>query len=185
MPLSLRRKSYDICVMSISVHVPAKEALNSGLFGLLGDALVQMVQTTDYAMVDKFSRLVQDSSAPPWVKWRFSGKLGDLKCHVQYIENWRNRFRALWLWNNLEEFEDLETPPRRDIWPEYRPSEGEFVLISLLGEPTKDHPWVKRVFSLMPEIRTTVMFRHCTLNCGRPFSGDEIGTVEYIQYTDS
>lgn len=55
-----QRSRLDIAMAGVSLHITREVALRSGLFGLLGDAPVQMVDVDDEARLREFQALYRE-----------------------------------------------------------------------------------------------------------------------------
>lgn len=187
-----------VVMESITVHATNESALQSELFGLMGDAPVQLIDPRDTELLVKYQKFMnkaesdgidQDPKARGWLD-RFINRpwavgLEDCKQHYQTIEVWR-----LWLQGQKANFEDIPNPV--DIWDgprvhddrtldmldpetyslfEWEEDDGGYWVDVTTFRPNERHPWVQEILACLPPFRPRVMIRHCASpDCVEPES---------------
>lgn len=136
-----------VTVMAVSLHIDYKAALKSGLFGLLGDAPVQMVDINDLDRLGKFEALFDKYALgrerEPKVA-RFFHMFKD--CNFQNeVDRWKMKaedliFRAMW----------------------QQAQDGVDALSQL---PDESHPLAKDLRNYAQRLRPQAMIRLCGDEC--------------------
>ena len=159
-------RTLDVAIVAVSLHITRDEALKSGLFGLLGDAPVQMVDVKDTDRLGQFENLFQAHALEkePGVQALF-GELGSSR-FLGAVELWTREAEwlilgAMWRCARDDKEELLGDPEY--AWTPYL-LEREIILMSKYL-PNESHPWVKRSRQLMPKLRPRIMVRCCTNQC--------------------
>lgn len=177
-PLLEDRKDYLVCLKMVSIHVPMARALDSGLFGRLGEEPIQCVDAFDQDTIRKYQQLWTLAAPPEDREPAEFFELVTTNRLRERIQQWSEAVEKLWLWNKYFQAQDEEFPEIGDpdaIW--LRPpdddedDEDSDPFSSGVGPrytPNKDHPWVKEILAEMPRFRPTIMFRHCVLKCWLP-----------------
>ncbi|KAB8228907.1 2EXR domain-containing protein [Aspergillus alliaceus] len=157
----------DIAMAAVSLHITRKAALRSGLFGLLGDAPVQMVDVDNKARLREFQALFREHALEkePAVQTLF--ELFISPRFQTAVEAWKRQAEWLilaFMWQSAREenLDILGTNPG-SAWVPYLP-EQEYIWMSrfLLNEK---HAWVKQARQSMPKLRLRIMVRYCTNEC--------------------
>lgn len=163
-----RQLRLDVTMVAVSLHIPREAALNSGLFGLLGDAPVQMVDVGDHIALREFEALFRQHALDkePAVQTLF-----DLFTSSRFetaVETWVKQAEwclLLGMWWYARE--DIGPNPG-SAWipylPEYYMTEKKrFYMSQFL--PNEKHPWLKEVRQSMPKLRPRIMVRYCYNMC--------------------
>jgi hypothetical protein len=153
----------NIAMAAVSLHIPKEVALRSGLFGLLGDAPVQMVDVGDHVALWKFQTLFRQyaSDKEPAVQTLF-----DLFTSSRFeaaVKTWVGQAE----WCILQEMWRLSRsdlgPNPGSTWIPYLPDIVYFSMSEYL--PDESHPWVKEARQTMPRLRPRIMVRYCSNEC--------------------
>lgn len=163
-----------VCLRVVSIHAPLQPAIDSGLFGHLGEERITLVAATDTERKEQYRAF-----------WQKHGRRPDL-----------NPYRFFYKWCQQDEWAREETaglelqwlvarwlkvvknsiPGAATVWQK-KPSDGDTdyyqSIFSALDKeelmktwtPNREHPWVKASSATLPQIRPTVMFRLCTYDC--------------------
>jgi hypothetical protein len=157
----------DIAMAAVSLHIPREAALRSGLFGLLGDAPVQMVDVGDEARLREFQALFREhtSEKEPAVQALFEAFTSSR--FQTAVEAWKRQaewilFAYMWQRARMDNVDILGTDPG-SAWVPYL-SEQEFLRMSEYM-PDEEHPWVKQARQSAPKLRPRIMVRYCTNEC--------------------
>ncbi|UKZ59239.1 uncharacterized protein TrAtP1_000557 [Trichoderma atroviride] len=167
----------NITMAAVSLHITRNAVLRSGLFGLLGDAPVQMVDFDDDNRLGQFHELFKQNAMDeePEVPILF-----DTFQTFQFrtaVEMWTRQ--AEWMifacmWQRAQQpiytkgsetsiyIDEIGTKPSLAWLPELL----EKVSIDMdEHSPNMDHPWVKKAFRIAPRLRPQIMVRYCTKKC--------------------
>ncbi|KAH8774468.1 hypothetical protein F5883DRAFT_546874 [Diaporthe sp. PMI_573] len=156
-------QSYMLCVYRpISIHATREDAVRSGLFSLLGEERVVLVDAADDARIrlfDDFNRLHGSSkdaqTAYFFQRWRDLGA-EFLKENIQF-------WQTDWLYcesvvaSPSWEKEDLDA-----VWTFIRSKDAG---VPSTWIPDWDHEWVKKTLQELPHFRSVYMMRLCTEGC--------------------
>ncbi|OGM48723.1 hypothetical protein ABOM_002037 [Aspergillus bombycis] len=159
----------DVAMVAISLHITREVALRSGLFGLLGDAPVQMVDVDDGARLGEFQALFREHALDkePVVQTLF--ELLKTTRFRAAVEKWKRRaewvlLASRWYYAQRENLDILGTNPASAWVPCLaRPDRIDLYRYS----PNEDHPWVKEARQSLPKLRPRIMVRYCTGECYR------------------
>ncbi|KAJ5634873.1 hypothetical protein N7528_002715 [Penicillium herquei] len=158
-------KQYTLCIRVISVHMTVIQAFQSDLWGLTGEGLIQLVEPTDITRLKLFRRAI--SHEDEWAH-SFLEQVFDQKGFFARLGEWREKFRAQWVWNLWEAcalrsvFDEIGTHPE-EVWlgPQVdengnplnllepstymlRLNESIYMLDDELWKLNLDHPWVQK-----------------------------------------
>ncbi|KAL3485006.1 hypothetical protein BJX62DRAFT_229852 [Aspergillus germanicus] len=186
--------SMDMCI----IHASPEAGRRSGLFGLMGDAPVQLVDVADVQRITEFWQLWASSCPEDLEAECFFTSVKGLPKRVQ---RWREKVEPVWVYNDWfkaykARFKDVSNP--KDIWlgprhrrkrvrcnklrPEYLSTDYGRSSRYFDFYPTldvdldqfslnRDHPFVRQSLAAMPRLLPKIMFRHCTDNCHIANSG--------------
>ncbi|QKX54056.1 uncharacterized protein TRUGW13939_01139 [Talaromyces rugulosus] len=150
----------NITMAAVSLHIPKEAALKSGLFGLLGDAPIQVVDVGDRVALWEFQTLFRQYALgkEPAVQTLF-----DLFASSRFetaVKTWVRQ--AEWCiiqgrWH-YQKSRDLGS-----TWIPYLPDIKYFSMSEYL--PNENHPWVKEARQDMPKLRPRIMVRYCSNEC--------------------
>lgn len=188
MRLLEQRPRWSICGAIVVIHVADEAAaIDSGLWGVLGEERVVLVDCFDADRLDKFRRFWQEHGSKRYreAKHFFQGMVRGGVPMIHYVERpeqflldlqirWlhdsfplgpetpavRQLKREVWR-TKPQDFDDRDDDPR---FLDYEDLPGR-PFARQLWSPNPQHPWVKEVLSRMPEFGPTIMFRLCTKNC--------------------
>jgi hypothetical protein len=148
---------------AVSLHIPREAALRSGLFGLLGDAPVQMVDVGDEARLREFQALFREHTSEKepamqrlfevFTSSQFQTAVEALKRQAEWI---------LLAYMRMDNLDVLETDPG-SAWVPYLTKQGFLRMSEYL--PDEEHPWVKQARQSAPKLRPRIMVRYCTNEC--------------------
>ncbi|KAL7923818.1 hypothetical protein ACQKWADRAFT_29529 [Trichoderma austrokoningii] len=167
----------NVTMAVVSLHITQEAALRSGLFGLLGDAPVQMVDLDDDGRLGQFYELFKQNpvDGEPEVQILF-----DTFQTLQFrsaVEMWTRQVEWMIfarMWQRAQEpyytrdtetaiyIEQIGTKPSLAWLPEL-PEKRYIEMDEYL--PNTDHPWVKRALRIAPRLRPQIMVRYCTKKC--------------------
>lgn len=158
-------QSYMLCLSRlVSIHASVEDAVKSGLFGLLGEERVVLVDADDDARIglfDDFNRAYGSSedrqTAHFFQRWRAFGA-DDLKREVQNCQHDWLLSQSVFTTPEWEQ-KDLDA-----IWT-VMPSENTGKLAFPTWIPDWDHEWVKGVLKDLPSFRPVYMMRLCRSKC--------------------
>lgn len=183
--------SYLVCTNVIVIHADELDAIHAGIFGLLGEERVVLVDAFDTKRLKHYGNFVlahaakQDPAVEVFFKvpscTRLSGwpmihyaetpqeYLQDLEIRwLLYSENRHscseNGDGNLLRGNWLttpKSFDDSDNDPR---YEEYGDLPGR-PFARQMWKPNRDHPWVQDALSRMLNFHPVVMFRLCTKDC--------------------
>ncbi|CEJ93353.1 hypothetical protein VHEMI08946 [[Torrubiella] hemipterigena] len=162
----------QLCI--ICIHVPPAAARASGLFGLLGDEMVQTVDVDDTDRLRAFATLVKNEdkstdtrpdvvgACEKLLDPSFLPRVQEWKAGIDWTiltytweldrQNTANGSRPGDLQDLYQAWEPLYSPPQ----PYIRANEQSLV---------ESHPWVKKARADMWKIRPQIMFRLCYEDC--------------------
>ncbi|OQE12867.1 hypothetical protein PENFLA_c060G03453 [Penicillium flavigenum] len=152
---------------AVSLHITMEVALQSGLFGLLDDAPVQMVDVGDEARLTAFQGLFKEHALErePAVQTLFETFSS---CRFQMaLEKWKREaewtiFAYMWQSARRENLDILGTNPGSAWLPHLK--EREFIRMSQYL-PNEKHPWVKKAIQSAPKLKPRIMVQYCTNQC--------------------
>lgn len=175
---------FAVCFETVHLHAHEGTAIASGLFGMFGEERIILVDALDYDTLGKLSALWD---AQPETQ-RDAATLNFFRqCHAHYagseaqrrrtqsihdaVENIQKRW-VLDYWDEQDELPGwlereqvwLATPdwvPTRDLTKKRRQTHLRGYMA--LWVPNRDHPWMMRIYSRMPNFRPVIMFRLCTM----------------------
>ncbi|KAE8318268.1 hypothetical protein BDV41DRAFT_572258 [Aspergillus transmontanensis] len=160
---------YHVAMAAVSLHIARGVALRSGLFGLLGDAPVQMVDVDDEARLRKFHALFREHALEkePAVQALF-----ELLTSTRFraaVETWKRQ--AEWIilasmWDYARKENGILGTNPGSAWVPYL-SGPEYQINLHRCSPNEDHPWVKEARQSLPKLRPWIMMRYCTNECYR------------------
>ncbi|KAK2590720.1 hypothetical protein QQS21_011591 [Conoideocrella luteorostrata] len=168
-----RPNSLGTVMAAVSLHITREEALMSGLFGLLGDAPVQVVDFNDTARLREFDALFGEhaSGREPTVQ-----RLFETFTSTRFraaVRSWMRRaewliMASMWQQSQTQIVEQFGTGPG-EVWipelPKFPDPPYTNMDKHLFNE---EHPWVKRARQIMPRLRPQIMVRCCHNECYRP-----------------
>ena len=185
------RKAYLVCLEVVSIHGTADQAINSGLFGRLGEEPIKMVDPFDEETIQRFYNLWRQGPEQDTEPARFFDRAMSPADFQKTVERWRDLFN--WFFLAFTWVASLvwgETPTPLDIWRprtsdeekeatplpwKIGPPDPPIVTPPIVGplpsgartkmRPQTDHPYVKRVLNSLPEMRPMIMFRFCQERC--------------------
>lgn len=169
----VRGRTLLVCLRMVSIHAPLQPAIESGLFGRLGEERVTLVDATDTERKEQYRAF-----------WEKYGRRPDLNPY-RFFDKWCQQgewareqaegLQLLWLVSRW--FKDKDSVPSTATAWKKQPSNSNTdsypsMLRFLDGmdirkswTPDREHPWVRDTLASLPQIRPTVMFRLCTHDC--------------------
>jgi hypothetical protein len=161
------QKAIGVVMAAVSLHITREVALNCGLFGLLGDAPVQLVDLSDGARLAEFHALFKEHvfEREPAAQALF--ELFESPRFQTAVESWKLRAEwlilvYLWQRERQENMDLLGSKPGLAWVPELA---GQRCIEMSRHVPNEEHPWVKRAREMVPELRPRIMVRYCTNEC--------------------
>ncbi|RFU75579.1 hypothetical protein TARUN_6639 [Trichoderma arundinaceum] len=160
-------QSLGIAMVAVSLHITREAALMSGLFGLLGDAPVQMVDVNDKARLGQFYTLFMENSLDkePAVQTLFETLQGSR--FKRAMETWTRQAQWIilaYMWQRArdQKLDILGVEPGSAWVPELS---EETVIEMDRNLPNDEHPWVKQALQRAPKLRPQIMVRYCANRC--------------------
>ncbi|KAJ5360576.1 hypothetical protein N7517_009767 [Penicillium concentricum] len=156
-----QRSRLDITMAGVSLHITSEVALKSGLFGLLGDAPVQMVDVDDEARVREFQALYREHAfeKEPVVQTLFETftSRGNMEKKAEWTI-------LAYMWQSARErkLDILGTNPGSAWLPNLSEQKDIYMDEHL---PNEQHPWVKHARQLAPQLRLRIKVHYCTNQC--------------------
>lgn len=174
---------FAVCFETVCIHAREGPAVASGLFGLLGEERIILVDALDYQRLGKlwaFWDAHREEHPDPLTYDFFS------ECHAQHVgsEAQRRRTQVIhdamekiqkqWVLDKWDEQDELPGWSEREkVWlatPDWVPTrdytkkQRQRNRLDYMAQwvPNRDHPWIMQVYSSMPEFRPVIMFRLCT-----------------------
>jgi hypothetical protein len=178
------RGLYYAVLAIVEIHISAEEPAQAGVFGVLGEEPIQLVDPRDTAKVAKFRDVwarhqpKSPSDKELDVAEFFSSVVDTADVYCARVEHWLQNLEKVWVW-----YKCLESKiPRAtfdEIWPNWAAAvdieEADDLQKIIpsgwrvnwnLRELNRDHPWVQTQLALMPRFEPALMFRHCVGWCG-------------------
>lgn len=173
----------DVAMAAVSLHIPRESALSSGLFGLLGDAPVQLVDVGDEARLREFQILFSEHALEkePAVQTLFEAFTSSR--FKTAVETWRRQAEWLilaYIWDRaVYDKLDLLEKDSGSAWIPRLPELKYLRMSDYL--PKENHPWVKQARQIMPKLRPRIMVRYCTNECYiKERLPEDFGEIQYI-----
>ncbi|KAL4888472.1 hypothetical protein BDV59DRAFT_196410 [Aspergillus ambiguus] len=177
-----KRKDYLVCVETVVIHASFKAAADSGLFGLLVDAPVQLIDATDVKNIAQFRDLWATN---PRRDMTPDGFFRDQKSFQARLARWWEELSSLWIfnawykaykngWRGVVAPEKIWLGPRYDefgferdmLIPGCLCSDDEPKALDYdLFSPNFHHPFVQQALAVMPRFQPRILFRLCLLDC--------------------
>ncbi|KAJ5872616.1 uncharacterized protein N7529_004969 [Penicillium soppii] len=152
---------------AVSPHITREVALRSGLFGLLSDAPVQMVNVEDEVRLREFQALYREHALEkePVVQTLFETFTSSLFRNA--VKNWKRKAEwtiLAYMWQSARDrhLDILGTSPS-SAWLPYLPEQEYICMDQYL--PNDQHPWVKHARQIALQLGLRVMVRYCTNEC--------------------
>ncbi|KAK3938094.1 hypothetical protein QBC46DRAFT_390935 [Diplogelasinospora grovesii] len=158
-----------VCLRIVTIHAPLQPAAESGLFGLLGDERITLVDATDTARKEQYRAFwEQHGRRPDLNPYRFFTKWSR---ENEWAQDEAEALETHWLVSRWFKVRD-SVADSATAWkkqPEHA-SEGTISAMDAMEvkehwTPNREHPWVKDTRTALPKIRPMVMFRLCTTDC--------------------
>ncbi|KAJ5773819.1 hypothetical protein N7457_008715 [Penicillium paradoxum] len=164
-----KRTEYLVALQVLPIHTDLKNALDSQLFGLLGDSPIQIVDPYDTERLQKFLELSNPQDRDVRL---FSDMAIDTEGLKKSIDKWSSNLVVAWIWEKWgREIEKaaLDIPSPHTVWiGDHWTGLGQYIgMPGATLRPNMDHPWVQQIVNSMPRFRPTLVFRLCVLNCPR------------------
>lgn len=167
----------DVVMAAVSLHITKESAVRSGLFGLLGDAPIQLIDVADEVQLRKYEAIYREhltdkkpkvqkvfdvlmspgfyAAVKAWkrqVEWLMIASLWDYALREVMIHPWRSKM-------------DLELDDIMSVWvPRFH--DQEYIRMSE-HSPNESHPWVKEAKKRMAILQPRIMVHYCTNECYR------------------
>lgn len=167
--IQMQKIDLGIAMVAVSLHITTEAALGSGLFGLLGDAPVQMVDFDDEDRLKQFHALYNENALDkePAVRTLFETFLSPR--FQTAVETWVRQAEWLilaYMWLRARDDKDCHGILGMDPSSAWAPRLEDPGFISMKKHlPNDDHPWVKQARQKMPKLRPQIMVRCCTHKC--------------------
>ncbi|KAH8651422.1 hypothetical protein BX600DRAFT_102498 [Xylariales sp. PMI_506] len=169
--------SYLVTMCVVNLHIGLDQALNSGLFGQLGEEPVQLVDVHDKAVLQAYESLWKSGPAAdtdPAAFFNFAVERHE-SAWLPKIAGWEDSVKLGWLWHcwsgaQATDFQSVENP--LEIWTSVQ-SDSQYGSASTgqgsegttsIG-PNMNHPWVIQALQTIPHFEPRVMMRLCGDKC--------------------
>ena len=158
----------DVVMAAISLHITRESAVRSGLFGLLGDAPIQLIDVGDEVQLRKYEGIYREHGPDKEPKVQ---KIFEVLMSPQFqaaVETWKRQaewliFASMWQAKTKESEKDGITLDTASFWiPQLH--KRDYVRMSDYL-PNASHPWVKQVKEKMPIFRPRIMVHYCPNEC--------------------
>ncbi|KAJ4291372.1 hypothetical protein N0V88_005965 [Collariella sp. IMI 366227] len=167
------RRVYYVVLTIVEIHISTEEAARAGIFGVLGEEPIRLVDPRDTLAVARFREVwsrhqtgvFQDQE--PEVAEFFTTVIDNAETYLAHVEEWRQNLEKIWLWYKSIE-PDVPQEVDEEIWPHWMNASHEATarLYRYQREINREHPWVQTQLPLMPRFVPAVMFRHCDSTSG-------------------
>ena len=154
-----RHVFYYVVLTMVEIHMSDDDAARAGVFGVLGEEPLQLVDPSDTAALARFRDARRGRQAPleePDIDEFFSRAIDHADVYRDHVDQWRRQLEDMWL-------------RRMTLDPVYRPGwqvqEQIFDGDWWRGKANREHPWVQSQLAQMPHFEPAVMFRHCADRC--------------------
>lgn len=167
------KQSLDVVMAAVSLHIDREITLPSELFGLLGDAPIQMIDCYDSVRLESFEVWSQQCTE---IKEPGIHKLFQLfkSPHFQMsVIDWEKKaewaiIAHMWHFDHVDNSNDGFTGNKDgpgSAWLPYLPP-GQIQYLNMVDySPNENHPWVIKTRKIMPELCPQIMVRLCTNRC--------------------
>lgn len=168
---TLRNRRLLVSLGVVTIHAPLQPALESGLFGLLGDARVVLVDANDIERMKEYQSFWEKHGLPSDVD-PHPASFFNTYCQQSSrarVQGDTEDMRFSWLLNMWSLNKDRVTDPE-GAWietPETNrgQSDERWRWSWQLWVPNREHPWMKDTVEAMPSIQPRIMVRLCTQRC--------------------
>ncbi|RKU43152.1 hypothetical protein DL546_002601 [Coniochaeta pulveracea] len=166
---TLRNRRLLVSLGVVTIHAPLQPALESGLFGLLGDARVVLVDANDTERLKQYQSFCEKHGLPPDTDPHpasFFNKYCQQGSRAR-VQDRTEDMRFSWLVNSWFLNKDRIDDPE-GAWsgtPETIPERPEEQWWWQRWVPNREHPWMKDMLEAMPRIQPRIMVRLCTQRC--------------------
>ncbi|KAK3937512.1 hypothetical protein QBC46DRAFT_411070 [Diplogelasinospora grovesii] len=188
----VRDRTLLVCLRIVSIHAPLQPAVESGLFGLLGEERVTLVDAADTERKEQYRAF-----------WEKHGRRPDLNPY-RFFDKWCQQnewaqekvegLELMWLLSRWFKVKS-SVPSAATVWKkqpsdsddETWPARLEFMEpmeIMKYWTPNRKHPWVRDTHTSLPKIRPTVMFRLCTHEQDEDLVGRKALTISWSLQSD-
>ncbi|KAH8820703.1 hypothetical protein F5884DRAFT_58522 [Xylogone sp. PMI_703] len=167
--LAEHHKIYLVTLEIINLHVSRSDAIDSGLFGRLGEEHVKLVDVFDRETISKYHELWLSPGQEDRLSEKFFRRAFSTSGVHNWIDDWREGLEANWLSWKVTRLKNMDhiKHPTLELW--YRREDTDIRNSNIRMVPNKDHPWVKQVIEGMPKFCPVVMFRLCSVKCFEKF----------------
>jgi len=166
---------YLVTLETINLHVDLKDAVTSGLFGLLGEERVVLVRTDDRNLMQRYYKLWTDGPPGDQEPEEFFESSVGSGFFYRKVEHWQYELKVYWLRYKCDEAIRNGTTLQNDLdsmWYE-KPQGGDCEYRRYTEGPgsnwsglfDEDHPFAKKVPRSMPKFSPVVIFRLCEMKC--------------------
>lgn len=166
----------SVCLKVVCIHIDEGPAVQSGLFGTLGEERVVLVDALDHKHISKFCMVWQahGSCYDPLTEAFFKQYVNDDSAIIEEdgimttVRDAVTEMQVEWLLNRWHALQ-AETPGLvpENIWendPAALPDD-RYIPTRLKWVPNRRHLWVEETYLQMPRFRPTIMFRLCIGRC--------------------
>lgn len=139
-------RTFSAVIVAISVHVSLDLALQSGIFGLLGDAPIRMLDVNDSRRLQEFESFYK-RHIPTASNHESSIMFNTIKSHHlrDWIQSWKDKLDESFL---------------KHFW------RTAFLADEVsIEDPDKMHPFMITARRLSCKVKSHIMFRHCEESC--------------------
>lgn len=155
-----------VCLDTVTIYAPLQPALESGLFGLLGDARVVLIDADDMERTKQYRSFWEKHGLPSQVD-PHAAHFFDKYCEPGIDASPPGDIGMLkfaWL-VHMWDINKVRVADPDEAWmkpPDYKQGEVPCVWQWPRWVPNRDHPWMREMLEAMPDFHPTVMVRLCT-----------------------
>lgn len=167
----------SVCMKVVCIHVEEGPAIESGVFGRLGEERVVLAEALDHEHIGRFRALWEAHGLchDPLTEGFFkkytdddSTIIDNDETRLQTAREAVEEIQVEWLLSRWHEY-GVKMPGlvREEVWEKAlaaEPNDGYF-FTRQRWVPNPHHPWVKDTYVQTPGFRPTIMFRLCTHKC--------------------
>ncbi|KAJ5219969.1 hypothetical protein N7468_009173 [Penicillium chermesinum] len=163
--------SIHVVMAAVSLHITKEVARESGMFGLLGDAPVQMIKVGDTDRLSRFETLYRQNTSGCDTEVQY---LFDTFASARFqrdVQDWKTEAESvillhLWSFEREMKHELLGEDPG-SAWIPNLTEEMEFgiEIDAVPPVPDEDHPWVKHARKSIPDLQPHITVRCCFNGC--------------------
>lgn len=168
-------EEYALTLVKVRIHVPLEVGVRSGLFGLLGDDRVKLVDPADWAAIEQYKALWTDhgSSEDTETAAFFHHTISDRGAFQARLKKWKDDFvkECIWHWcmrSGIERSTELPDPGLSWLVSGDLPRLPRATADIKHRQLNDNLPWVQRQKKRVPAFHPKIMFKLCGMECFLP-----------------